>query len=322
MPLRFTARDALREKVRAARGRDSSTTRMATPGTNRPRTLLAIGAAIGLALAAWDLVGGPAGRASIPDDAVAIVDGVTVQRVDYDRALAALAGDRRSPLDDADRRRVLDRLIDEELLVQKGLALGLERRDGRVRSDIVASVVESVVSEATTREPSDAEIAAFFADNQALFARPGRVRVRQILFRVTSGVSDEQALARADDAVERLRAGEPFAKVASELGDAPLVELPTGRIDPATLREYLGPTVARAVDDLAVGIPSAPLRSAAGYHVVEIVERESGGSSTLADVKDQVRAELRRRNEDAALRAYVDELRRSGDVRVRDSATQ
>lgn len=290
---------------------------MDTRGTNRPRALLAIGAALGLALAAWDLVGGPAGRAAIPTDAVAIVDGVAVQRVDYERALGALAADRRSPLDDAERQRVLDRLIDEELLVQKGLALGLERRDGRVRSDIVASVVESVVSEATTHEPTDAEIAAFFADNQALFARPGRVRVRQILFRVTSGVSDQQALARAEDAAARLRAGEPFARVASELGDAPLVELPTGRIDPATLREYLGPTVARAIDDLAVEIPSAPLRSAAGYHVVEVVEREPGGSADLADVKDQVRAELRRRSEDAALRAYVDELRRSSDVRVR-----
>jgi parvulin-like peptidyl-prolyl isomerase len=293
---------------------------MDTRSPNRPRALLAIGAAVGLALAAWDLVGGPAGRAPIPEDAVAIVDGVAVQRVDYERALQALASDRRTPLDDTDRRRLLDRLIDEELLVQKGLALGLQRRDGRVRSDIVASVVESVVSEATTREPTEDEIAAFFAENQALFARPGRVRVRQILFRVTSGVSDEQALARADDAVARLRAGEPFAKVASELGDAPLVELPTGRIDPATLREYLGPTVARAIDDLAVGIPSAPIRSAAGYHVVELVEREPAGSPELGDVKDQVRAELRRRNEDAALRAYVDDLRRSGDVRVREPA--
>ena len=260
--------------------------------------------------------------APIPDDAVAMVDGVAVQRVDYERALEALASDRRSPLGAADRRRVLDRMIDEELLVRKGLDLGLERRDGRVRSDIVASVVESVVSEATTREPSDADVAAFFADNQALFARPGRVRVRQILFRVTSGVSDAQALARANDAVKRLRAGEPFAQVASELGDAPLVELPTGRIDPATLREYLGPTVARSIEDLAVGIPSAPIRAAAGYHVIELVEREPGGSPELADVKDQVRAELRRRNEDAALRAYVDELRRGGDVRVRESALQ
>ena len=296
---------------------------MASRRTNRPRALLALGAALGLALAAFDLVDAPPRDAApVPDDAVALVRDVAVRRVDYERALTALAGDRRSPLSAEDRRRVLDRLIDEELLVQKGLALGLARRDGRVRSDIVASVVESVVSEASTREPTDDEVAAFFAANEALFARTGRLRARQILFRVTSGTSDEQALARANDALRRLRAGEPFEKVASDLGDAPLVELPTGRIDPATLREYLGPTVARSVEDLAVGVPGDPVRSAAGYHVVEVLEREPGATPDLAEVREQVRAELRRRNENDALRAYVDGLRADGDVRVRESATQ
>lgn len=294
---------------------------MASRRTTRPRTLLALGAALGLALAALDLVGGTRrDEESVPDDAVAMVGDVAVRRVDYERALTALAGDRRTPLSPEDRRRVLDRLIDEELLVQKGLALGLARRDGRVRSDIVASVVESVVSEASTREPTDDEVAAFFAANQALFTRTGRLRARQILFRVTSGTSDEQALARANDALRRLRSGEPFEKVASDFGDAPLVELPAGRIDPATLREYLGPTVARSVGDLSVGVPGDPVRSAAGYHVVEVLEREPGVTPDLAEVREQVRAELRRRNENDALRGYVDGLRADADVRVRESA--
>lgn len=288
---------------------------MAEPRTNRPRLLLAIGAALGLAAAALDLTTAP-GASRVPPDAVAIVDGVPIERVEYERALAALAADRRSPLDDADRRRVLDRLIDEELLVQRGLALGLERRDRRVRSDLVASVVESVVAEAATREPSDEEMQQFFDEHRELFARPGRLRVRQILVRVTGDVTDEAARERAREAVDRLRAGESFAAVASALGDAPLIELPAGKIDPSTLREYLGPTVARATQELEVGVPSEPIRSAAGYHVVEVVEREESSAPALADIAPQVRAELRRRNEDDALRRYVDELRASAEVAV------
>ena len=286
--------------------------------TNRPRLLLGIGAGLGLALAALDLVGGTRTTAALPEGAIAVVDGIAVQSTDYERALAALAADRRTPLDEQDRRRVLDRLIDEELLVQKGLALGLARRDQRVRSDIVASVVESVVAEAATREPDQAEIEEFFAQHRELFQRPGRVRVRQILVRVTSGVSDEQARERAAQASARLRNGEDFALVANELGDPPVAELPTGKIDPATLREYLGPTVARSVEELGVASPSDPIRSAAGYHVVEVIEREPATTPALAEVADQVRAELRRKSEDDALRAYVDQLRRVGDVRVRE----
>ncbi|MBM4244264.1 MAG: hypothetical protein FJ148_10665 [Deltaproteobacteria bacterium] len=295
---------------------------MDTTTTSRPRALLALGAALGFALATFDLVRGGRGEAPVPDDAVAIVGDAAVLRIDYERALSALAADRRSPLSPDDRRRVLDRLIDEELLLQRGLALGLERRDGRVRSDLVASVVESIVSEAATAKPTDDDVAAFFADNQALFRRPGRVRVRQILFRVTASVTDAQALARANAGLKRLRAGESFELVATELGDTALVEIPSGPIDPATVREYLGPTVARSIDDLAVGTPGEPVRSAAGYHVVELLEREPGATPALADVADQVRAELRRSNENAALRGYVDELRAATDVRVRASGLE
>jgi len=293
---------------------------MGVTRTNRPRLLLGLGAALGLALAAIDLVGVPRASSTLTEGAIATVDGVPVQVVDYERALTALAADRRTPLDAADRSRVLDRLIDEELLVQKGLDLGLVRRDRRVRADIVASVVESVVAEAATREPSEAEVQDFFAQHQDLFARPGRVRVRQILVRVTASTSDESARERALTAAQRLRAGEEFAAVTSTLGDAPIAELPAGKIDPSTLREYLGPTVARAVDELALGAPSDPIRSSAGYHVVEVLEREPDHAPALAEVASEVRAELRRRNEDDALRAYVNDLRRESAIHVGETA--
>jgi parvulin-like peptidyl-prolyl isomerase len=293
---------------------------MAVKRTARPRLLLALGATLGVVLAVIDLVAPARTATTLPADASASVNGVPIESVDYQRALEALSADRRTPLTDADQRRVLDRLIDEELLVQKGLDLGLLRRDRRVRSDIVSSVVESVVAEATTRQPTDAEVEKFFAAHRDSFLRPGRVRLRQIVVRVTATVNDAAAYARAAEAARRLRAGEDFAAVASALGDAPLAELPAGKLDPATVREYLGPTVARSASELAVATPSDPIRSAAGYHVVEVVERESAEAPPLADVADEVRAELRRSNEDAALRTYVEGLRRDAMVRVREPA--
>lgn len=288
---------------------------MAETSAKRPRLLLGIGAALGLALAAFDLIGARRDAARVPDGAVAVVEGVPIPTVDYERALAALAADRRTPPDADDRQRVLDRLVDEELLVQKGLELGLPRRDRRVRADIVASVVESVVAEAATSEPTTAEVEQFFATSRELFQRPGRVRVRQVLVRVSSGVSDEAALTRAKEIAARLRAGSDFAEVARELGDSPVADVPAGLIDPATIREYLGPTVAKTVQDLAVATPSDPVRAASGYHVLEVLEREASSTPELAGIVEQVRAELRRKNQDEALRAYVNELRSAKDVR-------
>jgi hypothetical protein len=74
----------------------------------RARWLLALGAATGLATAIGSLVGGTIER-PLGSDAVAVVNDTPIRRDDYLRALGAVATDRRTPLDDADKRRILDR---------------------------------------------------------------------------------------------------------------------------------------------------------------------------------------------------------------------
>jgi parvulin-like peptidyl-prolyl isomerase len=229
--------------------------------------------------------------------------------------LQAVATDKRDPLRSEDRQRVLERIIEEELLVQRGLALGLARHDRRVRSDLVATVIDSVVSDVNEREPSNDEIAAFYNANRDFFAGPGRLRVRQVFVRVTTP-SDPAAQARAEDAARRLRAGSNFAAVDEELGDPPLSPLPDAALPPTKLRDYLGPTALRAALELGVGEISEPVRSGSGYHVLQVVERQPDAVPPLQDIRPQVVAELRRRAGERALRDYLDELRADATVVV------
>jgi hypothetical protein len=281
------------------------------PSSRRPIVLLVAGALIGAAVAAAGL--GTAGRrAGLPAGAVALVNGIVIREDDYARMVQAMADDTRAPLTADDRRHVLDRLIDEELLVQRGLALGLPRSDRRVRADLTSTVIDGVVSDASERQPTDAELAAFYDANRAFFTGAGRVRVRQVFVRVTS-LEDAAAKRRAEDAARRLRAGEPFEDVAAD-GDAPVVPLPDAPLSAAKLREYLGPTALRAALELAAGQVSDPVRSGSGYHVLQMLERQPDAAPPLADVRMQVEAEFRRRAGESALRAYLDELRANAIV--------
>ena len=143
--------------------------------------MLALGAGLGIALAAAGLVASAATPGhGLPPDAVARVNGVLVRADDYTRSLDALARDRRAGAEPADRRLVLDRLIDEELLVQRGLALGLAHQDDRVRRDLTAAVIDAVVTEHEDETPAEKELDAFYERERAFFAEPGRVRVRQV----------------------------------------------------------------------------------------------------------------------------------------------
>ncbi len=285
----------------------------------RPQLLLGAGAIAGLACAVIALLGPDAGRDRLPPGAVALVNGVPVLRETYERALAALATDRRNPVGPEEQHLALERLIDEELLVQRGLDLDLTRHDRRVRGEIVSAVVAAVVAETADGDPGAAEVEAFYREHRAYFIRPGRLHVRQVLVRADGNGGDAGAEVRAADAVRRLRAGEPFVGVRADLGDAEVAVLPDGPIPLTTLREYLGPTAARAALELDPGGVSAPVRSATGLHVVQMVTREPEKTPPLSEIEAEVRAEIRRRAGDQALRRYLDGLRRTADVRTRET---
>jgi len=275
---------------------------------------LVLGALAGAGLAAAGL-SAPPQRGALPAGVAALVNGEPVRSEDYSRMLQALASDKREALTDDDRRHVLDRLIEEELLVQRGLTLGLARQDRRVRADLTSTVIDGVVGDANEREPSPEELSAFYDANRDFFAGPGRVRVRQVFVRVTAP-TDPAAETRAETAARRLRAGESFAAVAAELGDPPLSPLPDAPLPPAKLRDYLGPTALRAALALGVGEVSDPVRSGTGYHVLQVVERQADAQPALDDIRPEVVDEYRRRAGERALRAYLDELRASAVVVV------
>ena len=286
----------------------------------RGSVLLAIGAGAGVALAATGLVASGVARGrGLPPGAVARVNGALLRADDYTRSLDALERDRRAGREPADRRLVLDRLIDEELLVQRGLELGLARQDARVRRDLTAAVIDAVVTEHEDGTPPDAELEAFYRRERDFFARPGRLRVRQLWCRADTAADAPSAEARARAAAASLRAGEDFAGVRARLGDAEIAPLPDALLPPAKLLDHLGPTALRAALELETGAVSDPVRSATGYHVLQVVEREAEWVPPREEIGDEVLAEYRRRRGERALRAYLDGLRARADVEIAPS---
>jgi parvulin-like peptidyl-prolyl isomerase len=276
----------------------------------RGRRALVVGAVAGVVLAAWGIVA-PGGRHAVPPDAVAIVNGVPIRAAQYRRALAGVASDRRDgTVDDGLRRHVLDRLIEEELLVQRGLALGLARTDRRVRGELTAAVIAAVLAD-VDETPSDAEVDAFYAEHPDVFRAPGRVQVEQIFF-------DERREADARAARRQLDDGAGFDRVRSG-GDPEPVPVPAAPLPPERLVDYLGPTVARAALGLPEGGVAGPLRSGWGYHVVRVAGREDASLPPLDDVRAEVRGELVRRAGDRRLRDYLDRLRAGGEVVVAET---
>lgn len=285
----------------------------------RSALLLAIGAATGLALAAWGLLGNAA-SARLPAGAIARVNGTVVRSDNFERLVAAVVQDMRTPNEEKARKRVLERMIDEELLIQRALDLGLIHLDRKVRADLTSSVIASVVNDVKDLEPSADELERFFEENKEYFTRPGRLRANQIFFRVTpEGGQDPEAggaQERARKAGARLAAGDDYEAVKAELGDFEISPIPATMLPPAKLREYVGPTLLRTILDLEIDQWSEPVRSGSGIHLVQLVARERATTPPLAKIREQVRVDWRRRQGDRALRSYLDELRARAEIEV------
>jgi hypothetical protein len=293
----------------------------------RPPWLLFLGAAVGLGLAAIGLLESRGNATAIPANAAAVVGDRTIRIVDYRRVLAGVESDLRNPVDEAMRRRVLDRMIDEELLVQRALELGLAVIDRRVRGELTSGLIDSIVSEADADEPDDRAIARHYEENIDFFTRPGRLRAESLFFssRRDAEPGTPSPAERAALAVERLAepdADAAFERIESELADDQVSPIPNVLLPASKIRDYVGPTILRALEKLEVGRWSVPIENSGGFYVVRLLEREAPIVPRLEDVEPLVRQDLKRREGDRALRRYLDDLRSETAVSINDEVFQ
>jgi len=281
----------------------------------RARWLLAAGTAAGIALAAVGLVRG----ATLPGSAlgpgeVARVNGVPIRAEDLERLVAALEADKRRPLEDADRARVLERLVEEELLVQRAVEIGLVESEPGVRKALVQALVDAIVAEAESEEPEPETLRRLYEERRAYFAGGERFRMQRLVFRPRPGTAPPRE--RALEARRALEAGEPAEGVGERLADAPVVTLPDALLPAAKLREYLGGEAFAAALAAPVGTwTEAPLGDE-DVQLLRLAERRGGEAPRYEEVAPQVAAEWRRERADRALREALDSLRAGADVVV------
>lgn len=280
----------------------------------RARSLLIAGALLGVALAGFGLARSGAPATDPPEGAIALVNGVPLPRESFDRFVTAVAAERgEAALPPEERERLLERMLDEELLLQRALALGLARHEPTARRAIVQALVASVAGEAEEREPRDAELRAFYEAEPERFLRPGALTL-DVAFVSQRDRSEREARERAAEIARRLRAGEPFDDVVRALGDVAMVPYPGGPLPPSTLRRYLGPTAADAALGLEPGDVSAPLRGSDGFRVLVLRGRSDGAAAPYAEIREQVRAEYLRTRGEQALTDYLAELRAEATI--------
>jgi peptidyl-prolyl cis-trans isomerase C len=250
-------------------------------------------------------------------------------------------------------RRVLDNLVARELLLQEAKASGITASDDEVKKQLAelkgrfpspekfqeelkkegmteaeltqrardAFVVQKLVESKVVGDikVSDQEIKAFYDQNQKQMERPERVHARHILVSVPKGATAEQkqqARAKAEGILAKVKAGGDFAKLAQESSDDPGSKQRGGDLGWFSHGQMV-PAFDTATFALKKANDLAPVvETDYGFHVIQLVEHQDAGVMPLAEVKDNIAKFLTQKQQQEKVQDHIKALRAKGKVEV------
>ena len=284
---------------------ETETSTPESPTRRRWRTaLLVAGAATGALLAASGIF--QPRSDTLPPDAVASVNGDTILKSNYLYFLDLMNRERRTPLDETGRQWVLDRLIEERLLLRRSIELGLPWSDSDISKSMVNAMIDTIVSDADTVVPDDADLQTFFEENRDYFRTGTRLRLQRMAFR------GEDARERASAARQKLDR-ENWQQVAA-LADPVLPELPATMMPTGKVRDYIGTALTEAALALKPDAISEAIADDGGYSILWLLGVEPGRVPPLENIRPQVLQEYQRRAGEWALREYLEQLRGEAEL--------
>ena len=229
----------------------------------------------------------------------------------YEMQLEGLANDKRSPLTKKDKEYVLERMIEEELLIKRAIDLGMLENNPMARGTIVQQMIKNIISEGSRIEPEEKELIEFFEENIGFFTKANRLRVRQIYF--SQDDYGDKVLKEAKNAFTRLLKGETFDQVTLS-GSNSALKVPDTLMNLSKVREYIGPSLMREAQLLKPGQFSEPKEVSGGYKIIYLVDREDAAQPEYSSIRSSVLSEFSKRRDDQSLRSYLDNLKKWYDV--------
>jgi peptidyl-prolyl cis-trans isomerase SurA len=184
-------------------------------------------------------------------------------------------------------------------LKSEGLTMADLRRQLE-RTMIIQRVQQTEVM--SKLEVTDSELKVYYDTHKEAFTTTPQMTLRELLVAVPAsdrginvGLEDE-ARAKAEDIRKRLLAGEPFARLASDLSDSPS-KANGGLVGPITA-DVLAPELQEALKGLKSGDLTPVLRTSRGFQVIKVETMETATvkpfEESRGDIADRLANDKRR----------------------------
>ncbi len=158
---------------------------------------------------------------------------------------------------------------------------------------------------------TDAELQAYYNAHKADYHVDNQVKVRHILIPVAQGAdakTDAAAKAKAQDLLNKIRAGGDFAALAKANSGDPGSKDSGGELGYVKADGQMVPAFQTAAMALKAGQTSDLVRTNFGYHIIQAEARDEAHDKPLSEVANEIRPVLEQQNGTKALQALASQI--------------
>lgn len=298
-----------------------------------------------------------AGKKFSLERVVAVVNDAIILESELDARLVPVMAEAQQIQDPQERRRriaklasqVLDEMVNEELIVQAADAAKVEVDSSEVQAALDeikqqnnlddAGLAQALSAQGYTMQNyrmdlrrqllrlravnqlvapkvqiTEEDVRARYDQMQRRSDAVSAVYLSHILFKLPEHPTEQQisdAKDKAAKAMDRVKAGESFADVGKQVSDDPNIELGWFQ------RGSINPEWEQIVFSMQKGDVRGPVSGPEGLQLFFVSDVKNSELKPYAEMKDQLKNELRRRELDKQTQAWVEELRKKAYIDIK-----
>lgn len=275
--------------------------------------LLLLASIIGTLLAIYSIMDSNKNYSSLPDNVAAVVNDKIIPSERYQTVIQLIKNDKRDDLTDIDRKMALERIIEEELLVQYAYQNGFLEADDLLRKSIVRSVVDSIAEQSISVIPNEKTLRDFYQDNLPLFTIDEQFRIVILSSQNGSDINAGKIIWQDSYDIPLLM---------NEIGSIKKLEISSDFISKYRLGTLIGPLLRDVVLSLKLGETSEPLETIYGYSIVTLIDKKGQVIPDFKEINEIVLQEYKRRQRETILNDLLSDLKRQSDININSSFSE
>ena len=275
--------------------------------------LLLLASIIGTLIAIYSIMDSNKNYSSLPDNVTAVVNDKIIPSERYQTVIQLIKNDKRDDLTDIDRKMALERIIEEELLVQYAYQNGFLEADDLLRKSIVRSVVDSIAEQSISVIPNEKILRDFYQDNLPLFTVDEQFRIVILSSQNGSDINAGKVIWQDSYDIPLLM---------NEIRSIKKLDISSDFISKYRLGTLIGPLLRDVVLSLKLGETSEPLETIYGYSIVTLIDKKGRVIPDFKEINEIVLQEYKRQQRETILNDLLSDLKRQSDININSSISK